>query len=107
MKPIKVQNTYNQLLEKIGETFSTAKSNAINAINNELVKAHWQIGKHIVEFEQKGEYKAEYGTQLLENLSADLKIRHGKGFSRSNINYMRLFYIKYPICETVSHKLVK
>jgi hypothetical protein len=41
----------------------------------------------------------------LENLSKDLKILHGKGFSRSNLNYMRLLYAKYPICETLSHKL--
>ncbi len=52
-----------------------------------------------------GKEKSEYGSALLEKLSKDLSLIHGKGFSRSNLNYMRLFYNRYPICETVSHKL--
>ncbi len=56
-------------------------------------------------FEQKGNIKAQYGKALLENLSKDLRLIHGKGFSRSNLTYMRLFYNTYPICEKVSHKL--
>lgn len=54
---------------------------------------------------KNGEQKATYGKRLLENLSKDLNIRYGKGFSRSNLSYMRLFYVKYPKSETVSHKL--
>jgi hypothetical protein len=58
-----------------------------------------------VEYEQGGKLKAEYGKALLENLAKDLSIRYGRGFSRSNLNYMRLLYGKYPKCETLSHKL--
>jgi predicted nuclease of restriction endonuclease-like (RecB) superfamily len=58
-----------------------------------------------VEYEQGGSPKAKYGEKLLENLSRDLALLHGRGFSRSNLNYMRLFYIRYPICEKLSHKL--
>ncbi len=59
----------------------------------------------IVEYEQRGNEKAEYGSALLENLSKDLKLRHGKGFSKSNLIYMRLFYLKYQKSETLSHQL--
>jgi predicted nuclease of restriction endonuclease-like (RecB) superfamily len=58
-----------------------------------------------VEFEQGGSFKAKYGKALLENLASDLTRLHGKGFSRSNLNYMRLFYQRFPICEELPHKL--
>ncbi len=96
---------YQQLIERIGNTYQSAKSNIISAVNTEMLHAYWQIGKEIIEFEQGGKIKAEYGKQLLENLAKDLSLRFGQGFSRSNLNYMRLLYDKYPICETLSHKL--
>ncbi len=96
---------YQQLIERIGEAYQSAKSRVVAAVNTEMLKAYWEIGKYIVEFEQGGKLKAEYGKALLVNLSKDLSIRHGRGFSRSNLNYMRLLYGKYPICETLSHKL--
>ncbi len=96
---------YQQLIEKIGIIYESAKSKIVSAVNTEMLHAYWEIGKDIIEFEQGGKLKAEYGKQLLENLSKDLSLRHGKGFSRSNLNYMRLLYNKYPICETLSHKL--
>ena len=65
-----------------------------------MLEANWQTGKYIVEYELKGKDRAEYGKQLLVNLA-----RNGKGFSRSNLVYMRKFYLAFPICETVSHKL--
>ena len=64
-----------------------------------------RTGKYIVEYELKGKDRAEYGKQLLVNLAKDLTTKNGKGFSRSNLVYMRKFYIAFPICETVSHKL--
>lgn len=70
-----------------------------------MLHTYWQVGKHIVEFEQKGEVKAEYGKQLLIRLSKELSLELGKGFSRSNLTYMRLFYLRYQKSETVSHKL--
>jgi len=70
-----------------------------------LLKTYWRTGQYIVEFEQGGNAQATYGKALLENLSKDLSRLHGKGFSRSNLNYMRLFYMQYPICEKPSHKL--
>lgn len=62
MKPSK--NDYIQLLDSIGLTIEQARQNAFKAVNTELVKANWEIGRHIVEFEQHGEERAEYGTEL-------------------------------------------
>ena len=97
-------NKYNQLLDNIGFTLQKARENAIKAINTELVKANWEIGRYIVEFEQQGKERAGYGSELLVSLSKDLKIEFGKGFSRSNLQLMRLFYIKYPNFQTVFGK---
>ena len=70
-----------------------------------MLKAYWEIGKHIIDFEQGGKLKAEYGKALLVNLSKDLTLLYGRGFSRSNLQYMRLLYKYYPICQTLSGKL--
>ena len=69
------------------------------------MQTYWYIGQHIVEFEQKGDLKAEYGSQLLDNLSKDLALSYGKGFSRSNLFQIRLFYIKFPKIQTLSGQL--
>ncbi|MEN9684471.1 MAG: hypothetical protein RLZZ28_257, partial [Bacteroidota bacterium] len=99
------KNKYNQLLDNIGSTLQKARANAIKTINAELVKANWEIGRYIVEFEQQGKEKADYGSALLTNLAKDLKTKYGKGFSKSNIYLCRLFYIKHQKFQTVSGKL--
>lgn len=105
MNELSENSNYNNLIDKIGVIYNSAKQTVANAVNVEMLNAYWNIGKFVVEFEQNGNKKAKYGERLLENLSNDLKIKYGKGFSRTNLNYMRLFYIKYPKRETVSHKL--
>ena len=96
---------YQTLVQQISETYQLGQANAYRSVNRELLETNWRIGQYIVEFEQGGNTKAEYGTALLDNLSKDLTLLHGKGFSRSNLNYMRLVYTKYPICEELPHKL--
>jgi len=96
---------YNQLITSVGVLLEQARKEVYSQVNNILVKTYWEIGKMIVELEQKGEEKAEYGEKLLDKLSCDLKLRYGKGFSRSNVTYMRLFYLRYNKSETLSHKL--
>jgi predicted nuclease of restriction endonuclease-like (RecB) superfamily len=96
---------YLKLVQSIGETIEEARNRAVKAVNIEHLRANWEIGKFIVEFEQRGNEKADYGSSLLENLSKDLRIRFGKGFSKSNVYLMRLFYIKFPIFQTLSGKL--
>lgn len=105
MLELRKNNDYQQLIDKIGDTYQSAKSKVVSAVNTEMLNAYWQIGRDIIEFEQGGKLKAEYGKQLLLNLSKDLTIKHGKGFSRSNLQYMRLLYRYYPICQTLSGKL--
>ncbi len=100
-----VHNRYRKLLKDIGSTIESTKSNAAIAVNHELVKANWEIGKHIVEFEQSGKEKADYGSELLNKLSRDLKFKFGNGFSRRNVLDMRRFYLVFPIWQTVSAKL--
>ncbi|MBF0238962.1 MAG: DUF1016 family protein [SAR324 cluster bacterium] len=101
----KPQLGYDHLIRQITDVYQEGKQQATLSVNTCLVQTYWRIGQRIVEFEQQGKSKAEYGKGLLEKLSKDLSLTNGKGFSRSNLNYMRLFFTLYPICETVSHKL--
>jgi predicted nuclease of restriction endonuclease-like (RecB) superfamily len=98
-------NEYQSLLVKISDAYARGQVGAHQAVNVQLLETYWEIGQYIVEFEQGGQAKAEYGKALLSNLSKDLTLRHGKGFSRSNLTYMRLFYVRYPIGEKPSHLL--
>jgi predicted nuclease of restriction endonuclease-like (RecB) superfamily len=96
---------YEKLLTDIGLTIETARQNAVRAINTELVKANWEIGRHIVEYEQYGKERAEYGSDLLTRLSRDLRLRYGKGFGRRNVLDMRRFYLSYQKWQAVPAKL--
>jgi len=100
-----IKDNYTELLVNIGLTIETARQNAFKAINSELIKAYWEIGRHIIEFEQHGQERAEYGSDLLSRLSKDLKLRHGKGFGRRNVLDMRRFYLGYQKWQAVPAKL--
>jgi predicted nuclease of restriction endonuclease-like (RecB) superfamily len=96
---------YQSLLQKIAGRYEQGRSNIAAYVNTEIVNTYWQIGQYIVEFEQGGNAKATYGKGLLENLSKDLSLAYGKGFSLSNIKRMRQFYVIYPNSATLSHQL--
>ncbi len=98
-------SSYHSLVGDIGRLLEQGRSQAVKQVNTILVDTYWQVGKSIVEFEQAGTLKAEYGKELLVNLSKDLKNKYGKGFSRSNLQYMRLLYVHYPKRQTLSGKL--
>jgi len=85
--------------------YAAGRAAAVHAVNHELVLTYWEIGRYIVEFEQEGEERAEYGKKLLKKISKDLTLLHGKGFSQDNLEYMRRFYKAFPISETLSRKL--
>ena len=70
-----------------------------------MLLTYWQIGQNIVEFEQAGNQKSLYGSKLIERLSVDFSDQFGKGFSRTNLIYMRLFYQKYPNKSFLSDQL--
>ncbi len=105
MKIRKAKNDYSVLINSIGFLLEHGRKQVYHAVNQILVSTYWQIGKQIVEYEQHGEEKAEYGSALLDILSRDLKLKFGKGFSRRNILDMRRFYQSYPKWQTVSAEL--
>lgn len=96
---------YDDLICRIDGLWATAKNRAAEAVNTELLDANWLTGQYIVEFEQKGKMRADYGKFLITRLSKDLTALRGRGFSRSNLIYMRKFYLTFPKSETVSHLL--
>jgi len=96
---------YKQLIGQIGDLLAMGREKAAMQVNTILVQTYWEIGKYIVEFELKGMEKAVYGSQLFERLSRDLTQAYGKGFSRSNLSYMRKMYVSFEKRETLSHKL--
>lgn len=111
-KRSKIQNNkgdyptqYSALKKGIGALLEDGRTQAARQVNTILVHTYWHIGRYIVEFEQKGEDRAAYGEQLLETLAKDLSAEYGKGFSRSNLTYMRQLFLVFPKRETLSHKL--
>lgn len=96
------RNKYNNLLKNIGLSIDKARLHTLKTVNATLVQINWEIGRHIVEFEQQGQERAEYGTELLTKLSKDLRLLYGKGFGRRNVLDMRRFYLAYQKWQTVS-----
>jgi predicted nuclease of restriction endonuclease-like (RecB) superfamily len=104
-KKVPVRGGYGRLLNEIGKAIEQARKNAVAVVNNELVKANWLIGKHIVQYEQQGKERAEYGSDLLANISVDLRKRYGKGFGRRNVLDMRRFFLAFPSWKALPAKL--
>lgn len=98
-------NEYQALLGRISQIYAEGQLRAYQAVDAQMTETYWKIGHDIVEFEQGGKVKATYGKALITNLSRDLTLRHGKGFSRSNLIRFRQFYLTFPIGATVSHQL--
>ena len=99
---------YQAVFGEVSKIIDSARESAIRSVNATMTAAYWLVGHRIVEFEQSGEERAEYGAALIERLAADLTQRFGRGFSRQNIQHMRLFYLSYPpeeIRQTLSGKL--
>jgi predicted nuclease of restriction endonuclease-like (RecB) superfamily len=100
--------SYDPFLKDIVQLLEDARRYTTRTVNAVLTATYWEIGGRIVEFEQAGKSRAEYGASLLERLSGDLNLRFGRGFSVDNLESMRLFYLAYPpsrISETLSRKL--
>ena len=97
--------TFDGLIDAIESTMERARNAAARHVCIDQVLAYWNNGRLIVEYEQNGRDRAEYGDKTLVRLSKRLTERLGRGFSRSNLQYMRLLYLKHPICQTLSGKL--
>jgi len=96
---------YAGLLTGISDLLEHARRMSARSVNSILTATYWEIGRRIVEFEQGGKARAEYGEQLLKRLGADLTATHGRGFSWRNLFRMRGFYLGWEILPTASAKL--
>ena len=96
---------YSSLVVDISTLLEQARRTTVKAANSIITTTYWKVGRRIVEFEQGGKERAEYGEQLLVRLAEDLTSRHGRGFSRPGLQRMRSFYLGWEICSTPSSKL--
>ncbi|WP_262149966.1 DUF1016 N-terminal domain-containing protein [Chryseobacterium foetidum] len=94
----------NHLLTQISALLDNARKKVAVAVNQTMVLTYFEIGRMIVEDEQNGESRAEYGKALLKDLSIHLTEKFGKGFSQRNLEQMRQFYLSYSIPQTLSAK---
>ncbi len=94
-----------RLYNDVRNIIETARANAYRAINFSMVQAYWNIGRTIVEEEQKGGNRAEYGTYLVENISVTLAKEYGKGFDKTNLWNMIRFYRSFPILDALRQEL--
>jgi hypothetical protein len=93
------------LMAEIRAIMEAARASLSHEVNMTMLNTYWQVGRTIVEREQNGELKAQYGAKLLTELSKRLSKELGRGYSRSNLYNMREFYMQYPKIQTSSGKL--
>ena len=93
------------LLGNLGELIREARQKVLRVVDTVQVQTCWQIGRHIVEFEQEGARRAAYGKRLLSTLAKGLTAQYGKGFDERNLRYMRDFYQTFPIWDAVRSEL--
>ena len=105
MDSVERNKGYDQLISSVGLLLEKARKEVYSKVNEILVKTYWEIGRMIVSYERNTGMEAGYGSKLFENVARDLRRKYGLGFSRSNVIYMRLFYLKYPKSQTLSDQL--
>ena len=88
---------YQSLVGGVASVIEDARRTAARSVNAAMTAAYWLIGRHILEFEQGGRDRGEYGGKVVERLAADLSRRYGRGFSFRNLWQMRAFYIAWPV----------
>ncbi len=105
MKDQNTLGTHLPLLSNIRKLLNQGRKKTAQAVNSIMVQTYWEIGRLIVEDEQQGNTRAEFGKGVLKSLSTELTKEFGKGFDTSNLRHMRQFYLKFPICDAVRHEL--
>ena len=100
--PSSIDVQYETILGDISNVIDAARRSAARSVNCIMTAAYWLIGRRIVELEQKGKRRAEYGKELIEQLAGDLSARYGRGFSVRNVWQMKAFYLAWPIPQTMS-----
>ena len=93
------------LLRSLRELIAQARQQVLRAVDVIQVQTCWEIGRHIVDFEQKGAARAEYGKRLLPALAAALMAEFGKGFDATNLRHMRGFFLAFPIRDALRREL--
>lgn len=99
---------YQSIFGDVSSIIDEARQTAARSVKAVMTAAYWMIGQHIVEFEQSGEERAEYGAALIKRLAEDLMQRFGRGFGAVNLSQMKRFYLLWPserIFQTPSEKL--
>ena len=105
MKKLKTTKPIESTYQTIKEVLEQARAQSYRAVNFAMVQAYWNIGRIIVEEEQKGKVKAGYGRQLINELAERLKADFGKGFDPSNLWHMRSFFLAFPILDALRREL--
>ena len=106
--PAKESAPFEAVLGYVSKIIDVSRESAARSVNAALTAAYWFTGHRITEFEQSGKERAEYGAALIDGLAEDLTLQFGRGFSRQNLQHMRLFYIACPsdrILQAPSGKL--
>ncbi|MBI1810477.1 MAG: DUF1016 domain-containing protein [Nitrospirae bacterium] len=105
MKQLENKKAVASIYSRVKEILETARSGAYRAVNFTMVQAYWHIGREIVEEEQRGKQRAEYGAALIEGLSKRLTAEYGQGFNKTNLWYMKQFYLAFQILHAVRGEL--
>lgn len=95
----------DSLFQSVKEIIKQSREKVFRIANFTLLLTYWQIGKLIVDDEQKGKERATYGSYILKNFSKKLTLEFGKCFDESNLRNMRSFYQAFPICDALRHEL--
>lgn len=107
MKKLTVQDQESlpTLISQLRGLIEAARGQVLRFVDSIQVCTCWEIGRHIVEFEQLGADRAAYGVRLIPRLAESLTAEFGRGFDASNLRYMRLFYVAFPIRDALRHEL--
>ncbi|SDQ02066.1 PDDEXK nuclease domain-containing protein [Ectopseudomonas guguanensis] len=105
MKPDNAHPRLQPLLAELAELIRLARHQAVRAVDAIQVQTCWEIGRHIVEFEQGGQTRAAYGKQLLPALAKELAAEFGRGFDATNLRHMRAFFLAFPIRDALRREL--
>ena len=97
-----LDDRYQSVFGDVSGIIDAARRSAARSVNAVMTAAYWLIGRHIVEFEQEGKKRADYGEEIIERLAAGLSARYGRGFSLRNVWQMKAFYLAWPILQTPS-----
>jgi hypothetical protein len=106
-KPVSLDKAYPEFVSQLVGLLEQARRNSARSVNALMTPTYWEIGRRIVEQEQRGQKRAQYGKALLRRLAADLTSRFGKGFSERNLLAMREFFLAWSIPPTASAELIE